>query len=426
MRLLTRYILWEILKVFAASLLGLTLLMIVVVIGNVVRRQGLGFEPVIRLLPFAVPFSMRFTVPAAMLYSVCVVYGRMAGDQEVIAIKAGGISPIAVLRPALILALFVSPVAIWINDVGVSWGMPGMNRVVLESVEQIAYGLLRTKGAYASEKFSIRVARVDGRKLIEPIISVRMDDSPPTTITADQAQLNVNEDGSMLEITLIQCEIEVGNKPPIRISEHTHPIPLTIASKQGELSSRPADLPWGRIPTELAEQESRVQEIEARLAAQAAFQMIAGDVDGLAEAGWIKRRRDLQMAKNLVHKLRTERWRRTAVGFSCFFFVLVGAPVAIYLRSADFLSTFFICFMPILLGYYPLLMLGVDRAKVGAAPPYLVWLGNLVFAFVGIWLIRRVLEDRPSPGLGLFGRVTRILSIFTFPFRVFTPATAAR
>ena len=105
-----------------------------------------------------------------------------------------------------------------------------------------------------------------------------------------------------------------------------------------------------------------------------------------------------------MHKLETERWRRTAVGFSCLFFVLVGAPTAIYLKNSDFLSAFFICFLPILLLYYPLLMLAVGRAKEGALPPYTVWLGNLVFGVIGIWLIRRLIAGRPMLRLRLWPR----------------------
>ena len=35
-------------------------------------------------------------------------------------------------------------------------------------------------------------------------------------------------------------------------------------------------------------------------------------------------------------------------------------------------------------------MLGIDRAKNGAWPPYSVWLGNLVLLAVGLALLRRV------------------------------------
>ena len=46
--------------------------------------------------------------------------------------------------------------------------------------------------------------------------------------------------------------------------------------------------------------------------------------------------------------------------------------------------------MPILVVYYPLMMYGVDRAKVGRLPPFTVWLANTVLAIWGIWLLPRL------------------------------------
>jgi lipopolysaccharide export system permease protein len=69
---------------------------------------------------------------------------------------------------------------------------------------------------------------------------------------------------------------------------------------------------------------------------------------------------------------------------------MVGAPLAIRLRNADIWTSFGLCFLPILLVYYPLLMYGLDRAKIGVLPPYCVWLGNLVLLVAGCLMVRRV------------------------------------
>ena len=87
-----------------------------------------------------------------------------------------------------------------------------------------------------------------------------------------------------------------------------------------------------------------------------------------------------------------EPWRRWANGFSCVCFVLVGAPMAIRMRNADFLTSFFLCFLPILVIYYPVFMLGVSRVKAGVLPPPAVWLANLLIALWGLWLMRRVVR----------------------------------
>jgi lipopolysaccharide export system permease protein len=78
------------------------------------------------------------------------------------------------------------------------------------------------------------------------------------------------------------------------------------------------------------------------------------------------------------------------LGFSCFFFVWMGVPMAILIRSADYAWTFGLCFVPILLIYYPLFGLALDRAKDGEWPAMSLWLGNLVLFLLGTWLLRRV------------------------------------
>jgi len=56
------------------------------------------------------------------------------------------------------------------------------------------------------------------------------------------------------------------------------------------------------------------------------------------------------------------------------------------------LSNFFACFLPVLIVYYPMLAFGVNNAKEGALPPYIVWSGNVLFLGIGWWLWRRVIR----------------------------------
>ena len=120
---------------------------------------------------------------------------------------------------------------------------------------------------------------------------------------------------------------------------------------------------------------------------------MTGDFSQLADdQDWRKTRNLIQGSRDRLHRLRLEPWRRWANGFSCFFFVLLGAPLAIRMRTTNFFTTFAACFLPILLIYYPLLAFAVDRCKDGAVPPYAVWLGNFVLMIGGILMIRKVIR----------------------------------
>ena len=68
--------------------------------------------------------------------------------------------------PTLVLATLVSFAGVYINNLAVSWGTRGVQRVFVESVEDVVYGQLQMHRTYSNGKFSIIVRGVKGRTLI--------------------------------------------------------------------------------------------------------------------------------------------------------------------------------------------------------------------------------------------------------------------
>ena len=394
MRLLSRYILGELLRIFLVTLLGMTLVLLLVAMVQEAIRQGLGLIPIVRLIPYVLPNALVFAVPGTILFAACSVYGRIAADNEVVAAQSVGISPLAFLMPGFVLAFLISLGAVWLNDVASSWGQRGMHRVILQSVEQIAYGMLRTHRAYSTERFSINVADVVGRRLIHPTVTFHAsEDSPPFTLTAEEAELRLTPDRSALSIWLMNSAFDwgddwAGDIPGVAVQE----IPLTAALRRGEQLGNASDVAMHKIPARIQSQQRHVRQLRQQYAAQAAYQMLSGDFDALTSPHWNTLQKRLQHAEGELYRLELVRWRRWANGFSCLCFVLVGAPLALRLRNADIWTSFGLCFFPILLIYYPLLMYGLDRAKSGALPPYSIWLGNVVLLLGGLWLTRQAVR----------------------------------
>src|SRR5206468_2504543 len=70
----------------------------------------------------------------------------------------------------------------------------------------------------------------------------------------------------------------------------------------------------------------------------------------------------------------TEEQMRPALSLGCFFFVLIGCPVAIWFSKSDYLSAFITCFLPIVVIYYPLVLGGTSMAKEGRISPVVtIW-----------------------------------------------------
>lgn len=394
MRLLSRYILHELLNVFLIALVGMTLVILLVGVAQEAIRQNLGLVPVLRLIPYFLPNALVFAVPGTILFATCTVYGRMSADNELVATKSIGISPWAFLMPGFLLAFFVSLGAVWLNDIASSWGERGIHRVVLQSVEQIAYGMLRTHKSYSTPNFSINVERVEGKKLLNPTLTFHSsEDNRPFTLTADEAQMRLNSNKTKLNILLKNATFDYGDQvegflPGNQVQE----ISLTDASRKGSFSMRPSNAAMHEIPERIEQCRERMHDVQQQSAADAAYQMLTGDFHGLTGPAWDAQRAALRGLQRQLCRLKLVTWRRWANGFSCLLFVMVGAPLAIRLRNADIWTSFGLCFFPILLVYYPLLMYGLDRAKSGALPPYSIWLGNVVLLGAALWLLRSVMK----------------------------------
>jgi lipopolysaccharide export system permease protein len=394
MKTITRYVAIEFLKVFLLALAGMTLFMFVVVGAREAMRHGLGPGPMLKILPYVLPESMRYSLPCAALLAACSVYGRMAGDNEVVAIKALGISPFSLMVPSLVVSFLASALAVCVNDLAVSWGLPGREQMVFESIESIVYGVLRTPPrSYSDEKFAITVKDVQGRRLIWPNITIYgKPGETPMRISAREATLQRNPANNTLEIRLTDSFYEGPGGVEAGWVGEIIPIIIPLGRTEDEDERSPSNFALRDLPSSGLRHAERMTALQQSLAARAAFAMLAGELDQLDDQAWQNHQSTLQAAQYRMNRFRIEPWRRWANGFSCFFFVLVGVPLSIRRRNSDFISNFFLAFLPILLVYYPLFLFGVESAKEETLPAPAVWLGNFAMCLWGAWLVRRVMR----------------------------------
>jgi lipopolysaccharide export system permease protein len=392
MRLLTRYVLREVCQIFLITLVSLTTLMILIGAVREAIAQGLGAAQIVQLLPYLLPNALVFAVPGTILFSVSNVYGRMSSANEVLVLKSLGLSPMVILWPALYLSIALSFATVWLNDLAMSWGYHGVQRVVLDSLEDIAYGMLRTHHSYSTPAFSVTVQRVKGHRLISPVFSLpSSDNSGPVTVRAESAELKSNPGSGKLTISLYNGRADgPGFHAEFPNQQWEREIDLNSDSAGADPS--PAHMALAQIPAGIVRQRELIEQIEERMVAQAGLRMTAGEFDALTDSSWAIDSQNLQFQRMKIYRMQTELPRRWANGFSCFCFALVGSGMAIRRKNADMLTSFFLCFGPILLVYYPFLFFGVDRAKAGAINPYAVWLANAILVAWGLWLLRRVIR----------------------------------
>jgi lipopolysaccharide export system permease protein len=392
MRILTRYVVFDLLKVFSLILTGLTLMIFIGLIGKEAVDKGLGLGPLLRMTPYLLPQAMQFAVPGTMLLATTYVYGRLSSHNEIVAIKALGISPMVLIWPTFILATLVSLAGVYINNLAVSWGTRGVQRVFVESIEDVVYGHLLMHRTYNSGKVNITVRGVDGKTLRQPILIVAAaGNHPALTIRAKEAEIWSDPKERKLHVRFHDFEVS----GPVTVTNpdtYEQEISLDELTGMSDDTRSPSTYALGEIGGAVAQGTERLEQFEQGMTAQASFALSTGEFYSLAQDNWKWREREIEGVQQRLQRLHLEPWRRWANGFSCLCFVLVGAPMAIRLRHAEFLAIFFVCFLPILLVYYPMLAVSVAQAKDGVFPSPTVWLGNVVLAVWGVWLLRRVIR----------------------------------
>jgi lipopolysaccharide export system permease protein len=393
MRILTRYVLTELIKIFVLGLFAITPVLLIALISQFARRYSLPPAQILQLVPYTIPFALSVALPVTLLLAATSVYARMSGSNEVVALKAQGISPWTVIWPAVMVAFGLSLATVWMTNLAVSWGRNGAHQTIIDSVDKIVYSILRTQKSYSSPNFSINVKQVDERRLIRPTISVRgRGDNPNLTITAAEATMACDREKEALVVELTDAYVDFEGKGTSTIPYYVFQIPLRQASSVEDRSDVPSNIALGQMPEEEARQRKRIEDHRRELALRGAFEMLCGDFDQLTGPEWKTRSNITRDLTSRLHRLRTEPHRRWSAGFSCFCFLWVGAPMAIRLRNSDFLTSFFLCFAPILVVYYPVMMYGIDGAKNGTIPSFSVWVGNLLLLVWGGYLLRKVIR----------------------------------
>ena len=394
MRLVSRYIGWELIKAFILALFGLTLFLLIILLTQRAIQEGLGPVPVLRLIPYLLPDVLRMAIPLTMLMATCLVYGRMSGTNELVALKANGTSPMVAIWPVIFLAFIVSLVSVWLNDVAVTWGRRGVDRVVLQSFEDIAYGMLRTQRSFSTSSLSIHVKDVQGDTLVRPTISIHTkENSSPITLVAQKAHLNLNTETNQLKIVLRDTQFDVGSNFYGEWPDNfEYEIPLTSLAGPKHATNRPSDTALREIESRITSQQSTILDLKQNLAAQAGFQLLTGDLMEMTGKAWQTNNEELRVAHFNLNRYEAEPYRRWANGFCCLAFVLIGATYSIRRRVADFWNCFATVFFPVVVAYYPIFQFGVNQAKAGNLPPYSVWMGNIFFFAVGLWLVQRLIR----------------------------------
>lgn len=112
------YLISEVLPPFFLGLLAFTFILLItrlLKLVDLVVSRGVPLAQVGKLIGLIMPTFMEMTVPMAFLLAILLGLGRMASDQELLAMKASGISPLQIFWPLAGLALVICAMTLFMT-----------------------------------------------------------------------------------------------------------------------------------------------------------------------------------------------------------------------------------------------------------------------------------------------------------------------
>lgn len=388
--ILQRYVIDQVLRSFLLVLVTLTSVIVLFMVIGQAAREGLAPGLMVKVIPYIVPQMMVYTVPVSLLFAVSVVYGRMASDNEVIATKAAGCSAWVLLWPSILLSIVLSGMICVLYSHFIPKSSFYFKAALFKDFEDTFFLVLKREGQFNLPGMPVFIGvkdvDVENRVLIGATFKHRAKGSKDPTAYDNFMQAKTAKVRFMLKEGMVELKLKdallssvTGNFSSVPDHTVVYPLPRTgpmaPEKKVQEMTS-----------TELAQEKVKLNRlIKTEKLRQAFAASLFIGTGRITRVGWPHIRdayRDSQRWERQLNEVETEAQLRVAMGTGGFFFVLLGAPVGILFARRDFLSAFMTCFMPIIVVYYPLVLMGMNFGKEGILPAAIVWAGNAVLAAV--------------------------------------------
>jgi lipopolysaccharide export system permease protein len=393
--ILHRIILGELVRVFLLSLVGITGMLLMAGIVAEASQHGLTPIQILAAIPLLIPSTLPYTIPATTLFATCVVYGRLAHDNEILAIKAAGINILSVVGPSIILglAMTVTTMVLYYDLIPTTHHI--MRSMVLQDVEEYLYGFLKREHCISHQKlpYRMQVKCVQGRTLIDPIF-VKKDPktgADEVTARAETAELRVEMAHAQILFHMKRCWVTSSQDGTQGYFEDKiWPVELPPDFDKTARKFRTGDMTWNELIDYRVELKQQKDEKDVQIALNTALLPTPN-----ANPDHLKNLRAQSKEKqDLIRSVDAEMLMRPALSVGCLCFVLVGCPIGIWFSKSDYLSAFITCFLPIVFLYYPLLLCGQNLAKSGRVQPALaVWGADVLMAVVALPLYRKLLKN---------------------------------
>ncbi len=210
---------------------------------ELVVNRGLSLLVFMRLTGLLIPSFIAVILPITTYVVIQFIYQRLAGDREVTVMRAAGLSPFALARPALAVALVATVAGYWLNLYAVPSTLASFREFQWEIRNKVAAFLLQ-EGVFTSisEKLVVYVrSRSTDGSLHGILVDDARDPTVHATILAESGQLLEGRSGPrvlLLNGSRQEIDHQTGRLNMLTFSENE----IDLADAAGSEDARPADM----------------------------------------------------------------------------------------------------------------------------------------------------------------------------------------
>lgn len=408
--------------------------------------KGLDMGILIEFLFLNLAWILALAVPMAVLIATLMAFGRLSADNEVVAMRASGISYRSLLFPSIVFGLVVTALMIFFNN----WVLPDMNhraRLLSSDISRKRPDLEFEVGYFidALPENTILIGGRDGNIFRDINIFSKGERVAQRTVIADSGTVETIDDGVILHLSDgIIHELGSNNDEyrEIRFKKYQVVIPVdNMLLTRRESSIRgDREMTYGMMEKKIINYRKKIGEvwerIDTRLNNEAdlnilhqhqsetvrlqleTFKLTMTDSlsnmeDETLLLKFKRRFKNLQRGINsdfrligsyqrYIYKYKVELYKKFSIPFASIVFILIGAPLGIMTRRGGFAMS-----MAVSLGffiiYWAFLIAGEELADRMLLAPFLaMWLPNILLGIVGLYLCYITSREQKLINLEIF------------------------
>jgi len=365
--LINRYIFKEFVSPFTVNVLLFTFIFLMaelIQITNWIVNYDIRLSIILRMILYQTPYFLIFVIPLAVMITILLTFLRLSSENEILAIKCGGISLYALLAPVFTFCFIGSVLTIFMTLYGQSWGRSALRELTYEVVSSsVDIGLKERTFNDSFSGVTIYANEIDLRNkdLVDIFIEDTRQPDKVNTVIAPKGKIFNDPQNAVAHLILFNGSILQTNlkkKTAHSIQFDTYDISLETKRSSGKIKNKP------KRPKE----------------------MTIGELSRYV--------RDSHTKDQKYFNALLELHRRFSIPFGCFALGLLAVPLGVQARSAK-RSFGLVLGLVFFLLYYLLMSLGKVYGETGAYPPLIgMWLPNVIIGGVGVYFLVRTANER--------------------------------